>query len=215
MSSRPSSTAGPAPPATRDCALGIVVSGPGGAVPSHSFFPIGGRGIDPSAPAGGDWEKIRRDEPIILDYLGCSAGYYADQTRMAVKGRFPAEAGEIYAAMQEVLRRCERTVRAGSVPARIYEEAVELVRTRGLGPGFLGPPGLEVGFVGHGVGLEVNETPVLAPRFERPLVAGTVIAIEPKFNHPRFGVVGLENTYLVREDGLENLTPLPETVVMV
>jgi Xaa-Pro dipeptidase len=198
-----------------ECSLGIVVSGPGGAAPSHSFFPIGGRGVDPSWPAGGDLEKIRRDTPIALDYLGSSAGYYSDQTRMAVKGRFPEEAGEIYALMQEVLRGCERSIRPGAIPSRIYAEALALVEGRGFAAGFQGPPGESVGFLGHAVGLEVNETPVLAPRFDEPLAAGTVLAIEPKFIHPRLGVIGIENTYLVRKDRLENLTPLPETVTVV
>jgi Xaa-Pro aminopeptidase len=198
-----------------ECSLGIVVSGPTGALPSHSFFPIGGRGIDRSAPAGGDFEKIGRDLPIILDYLGCSAGYYADQSRMAVKGRLYGGPRKIYEAMQEVLRHCERTIRAGSVPARVYSEVLALVEARGLGEGFMGLRDHAVGFIGHSVGLEVNESPVLAPKFERPLPAGTVLAIEPKFTHPDLGVVGIENTYVVRADKLENLTPIPEDIITV
>src|SRR6185503_12250095 len=146
---------------------------------------------------------------------GCSAGYYADQTRMAVKGRLGAGPRKIYETMQEVLRHCERTIRAGSVPARVYSEVVGLVESRGLSRGFMGPPGQAVGFIGHGVGLEVNESPVLAPKFEKPLPAGTVLAIEPKFIDPGLGVVGLENTYVVRPDGLENLTPIPEDILSV
>ena len=197
-----------------ECSVAIVVSGPGGAVPSHTFFPIGGRGVDPSAPLGGDLEKIRRDTPIIVDCLGCSRGYYADQTRMAVKGKFPAEATPILAGMGEVLRLCERIIRPGVAPSRVYAEALALVEAKGLAKGFQGLPGHSVGFIGHSVGLEVNEAPVLAPKFERPIRAGTVFAIEPKFTHPRHGVIGLENTYVVREDRLENLTPIPEAVVV-
>jgi Xaa-Pro dipeptidase len=197
-----------------ECSMAMVVSGPEGAAPSHSFFPIGGRGPDPAWPAGGDFVRIRPDTPVIVDCLGCSAGYYADQTRMAVKGRFPAEAGRIYAAMVDLLRHCEKALRAGAVPSRVFEEVLGIAESKGLAKGFLGPPGHAVGFIGHGIGLEVNEGPVVAPKFDRPLAAGTVLAIEPKFTHPEFGVIGIESTYVVREGGLECLTPLPETVVL-
>jgi len=70
-----------------------------------------------------------------------------------------------------------------------------------------------VPFVGHSVGLEVNETPILAPRFDEPLVEGVVLAVEPKYTDPKFGVVGVENTYVVRSNGLENLTLLGEDVI--
>ncbi len=198
-----------------DCPMGYVVSGPSGSSPSHSIFPIGGRGIDSCAPAGGDFKGIQPDTPIILDFLGCIDGYYADQSRMAVKGTLPAEAQEIYEAMREVLRFCEKTLRAGAIPSNIYKEALALVEARGLLQGFQGLPGYAVGFLGHGIGLEVNEIPVLAPKQDKPLEAGTVLAIEPKFAHARWGVIGLESTYVVRQDHLENITPIPETVTAV
>ena len=198
-----------------ECSLGTVVSGPTGAAPSPSVFPVGGTGIDLAWPSGGDGERIRPDTPILCDYLGCEGGYYADQTRVAVKGRLTDEAGKIYAAMFEILRHCERTVRVGSIPSRVYVEAVAMARDAGFATGFMGLSGHAVPFVGHAVGLEVNETPVLAPKFDEPLPAGTVLAIEPKFTHPELGVIGLENTYVVRADRLECLTPLPETVTIV
>ena len=198
-----------------ECSVGVVVSGPSGALPSHGFFPIGGRGFDPAVPVGADLQAIRRDTPIILDFLGFSGGYHADQTRMAVKGRFSEEAGAVYAGMQEVLRQCERTIAPGSIPSQVYREAVLLVEERGFTRGFMGPEGHAVGFIGHSVGLEVNEMPVVAPRFDRPLRAGTVLALEPKFAHPDLGVIGIENTYVVRDGGLELLTPHSETVIVV
>ena len=68
-------------------------------------------------------------------------------------------------------------------------------------------------FVGHGVGLEVNELPVIGPGAERPLQAGNVIALEPKYTDPEYGVIGLENTYAVTADGFELLTTATEAVV--
>jgi Xaa-Pro aminopeptidase len=185
--------------------IGIIVSGEEGAIPSHSLFPIGGPGPCPWVAAGGSARPIAKNAPIIADYLISLGGYHADCTRMAVHGSFPDEAAEIYA----------RIVRAGSIPSQIYDEVVGRVRDANLGDNFMGPGDLAVRFIGHAVGLEVNETPVLAPRFDAPLEVGNTIAIEPKYTHPSFGVIGVENTYVVREDGLENLTDCPEDVIVI
>ena len=71
----------------------------------------------------------------------------------------------------------------------------------------------KAGFVGHGIGIEINEGPVLAPRSKDVLEAGNVIAIEPKFVIPGVGAVGIENSYVVSEDGLVRLTHAPEEII--
>ena len=70
------------------------------------------------------------------------------------------------------------------------------------------------GFVGHGVGIEINELPVIAPRSRDILAAGNVIALEPKFVIPGVGAVGIENTYRVTDSGpMERLTDAPEEII--
>ncbi len=198
-----------------ECGIGVIVSGEAGAVPGHSVFPIGGAGTHAAAPGGGVREKIADDTPVIIDYLVNATGYHADCTRMAVRGTFPDEAAEILDAMHRAMRFAEEYVRAGVAPSAVYDALIEFAADAGYADGFMGRPGFQVRFVGHSVGLEVDEAPVLAPRFDEPLVVGNTLAIEPKFTHPRFGVVGLENTYAVREDGIELLTTFPEDVVVV
>jgi Xaa-Pro aminopeptidase len=193
--------------------IGIVLSGEEGAVPSHSLFPMGGEGTHPWVALGGSRRKIAPDTPIIADFLMSLSGYHADATRMAVKGRFPDEAAEIFASLRRVLRYAESLLRAGAVPSAVYRDVVELAGSLGLADGFMGPKELQVPFVGHGVGLEVNEVPVLAPRFDEPLASGTTLAVEPKYTHSRWGVIGVENTYVVREGGVELLTRVPEDVI--
>jgi Xaa-Pro aminopeptidase len=63
-----------------------------------------------------------------------------------------------------------------------------------------------VPFLGHGVGLEVDELPVLARGSRELLAEGMVIAIEPKFALPGIGAVGIENCFAVTDQGLEKLT---------
>ena len=71
----------------------------------------------------------------------------------------------------------------------------------------------QAGFVGHGIGIEINESPVLAPRSKEVLKAGMVFALEPKFVIPEVGAVGVENSFLVTDNGLEQLTLCEETII--
>ena len=92
----------------------------------------------------------------------------------------------------------------------LYRFGLEIAEEAGFGDGWMGSGPGRVRFVGHGVGLEINERPFLAQGDTRPLEAGNVIAIEPKIVLPGVGAVGRENTYLVRDaGGPENLTPDP------
>lgn len=196
-----------------DGLMGTVVSGPTGALPGHSQFAIGGRGPHPFVAHGGDFEPIQRDMPIIFDYNANVSGYHHDQTRMAVWGEMPAEAERIYEALRGILRSLEEELKPGACPASLYAGALAGAKANALEAGFMGMPGCAVPFVGHAVGLEVDEPPVLARGFDEALVAGNVLAVEPKFRHPQLGVIGIENTYVVRENGVENLSSSPEDVV--
>ncbi len=193
--------------------IGIAVSGPDGAVPSNSMFPIGGTGPHAWVSHGGSRVPIRRDVPIILDFLMSTTGYHVDCSRMAVLGAFPDRAASILARIGDLLRGMEGRLRSGVRPSEIYRAAVAEAKAAGLNDGFMGPPGYQVRFVGHGVGLEVNELPVIGPRSDRPLEAGNVIALEPKYTDQEYGVIGIENTYVVTDDGVEKLTTATEAVV--
>lgn len=198
-----------------DGLIGVVVSGPGGAAPGHSQFPIGGLGLHSVIAHGGDATPIQRNVPVIFDYLANRNGYHHDQTRMAALGSFPDRARDIFEAMTTVLREVEAALKPGAIPSKIYENVLARVGDLGLADGFLGPPGHAVGFVGHSLGIEVNETPVLARKFDDPLVEGNTLAVEPKFTHPEYGVIGLENTYVIRQNGPESLGTTPEHILEV
>ena len=98
------------------------------------------------------------------------------------------------------------------VPAKeLYELAIEIVKQNNLEPYFMGHR-QQAGFIGHGVGIEINELPVLAPRSRDVLEEGMTFALEPKFVIPGVGAVGVENTFVVRADGLEQLTLCDEEI---
>ena len=81
--------------------------------------------------------------------------------------------------------------------------------------GFMGYAENRVRFFGHGVGLELDELPVLADRIEIDLVPGMVIAVEPKAFLEDVGPVGVENTYIVTENGYENLCPIDDAMSLL
>jgi Xaa-Pro aminopeptidase len=101
----------------------------------------------------------------------------------------------------------------GAVPSEIWERANGMAEEAGLGASFMGPPGDQARFVGHGVGLELDELPVLAPGFDDPLVAGQTLAVEPKFVLAGVGAAGIENTWAVAEGGGERITALDDAVL--
>jgi len=73
----------------------------------------------------------------------------------------------------------------------------------------------KVGFIGHGIGLEINELPVITPRHHIILEEGMVFAFEPKFIFPGKGAIGIEVDFIVRKKELERVTPTPIDIVYV
>jgi Xaa-Pro aminopeptidase len=118
---------------------------------------------------------------------------------------------ESYEAMRSVAQHLEQTVRPGMTSGEVYEAAVAKAIELGCGDNFMGPPddispGQRVPFVGHGVGLELDEWPPLQRGTDAVLEEGMVLAIEPKLIYEGQGAVGIEDTYLLTTDGLAPLT---------
>ena len=77
-----------------------------------------------------------------------------------------------------------------------------------------GPPGSKAGFVGHGVGLQIDEYPVIGP-VDHEIRENMIVAVEPKMIYPGEGVVGIEDTFLVGANGAKRLTRLPQEIWQV
>jgi Xaa-Pro dipeptidase len=199
----------------QELVLGAVVSGPEAAIPSYFDGPAGGVGLSSAAPAGSGWSPVRPNEPILIDFCTCIDGYNFDQTRTAVWGDLDPELEDAFHFSREILREVERLAKPGVTPESLYIRALEMVEKKGLSAHFMGYGRNQAKFLGHGVGLEVDELPVLAKGFAMPLTPGMTIAIEPKFTFPGKGVVGVENTYLVTEDGLVSMSITPEDLIVI
>ncbi|MGN6380023.1 MAG: M24 family metallopeptidase [Gaiellales bacterium] len=194
---------------------GQVLGGPSGAVPGYSDSPLCGPGPNPAVGKGADGRVLEPGDPVIVDLVGGCDGWLADQTRTFFVGRAPGDLRDAYATAVDILRAAERGMCPGAVPAELYERARERAAQAGLEQHFMGAGPDRVRFLGHGVGMEIDELPILAPGFDRPLVPGNVLAVEPKFVFPGRGAVGIENMYVVTDDGCETLTTAPEELIEV
>jgi Xaa-Pro aminopeptidase len=103
----------------------------------------------------------------------------------------------------------------GAIAGDLYEAAVKMVEEKGIAASFMGSGDDRVRFIGHGVGLEVDEFPFLAKGQKTKLREGMTIALEPKMIFPGKGVVGIENTHVVTPDGLCQLTRAKEQIVTI
>jgi Xaa-Pro aminopeptidase len=194
---------------------GHLMAGPSGAVPSFLASPTGGPGVGPAVAQGPGMRPIQRHEPILVDYVFVFNGYLADHTRIFSLGRLPADLEQAHAAMLVLQAEVTAAARPGIPSGRLYQVARESAARQGYGAFFMGADERRVRFVGHGIGLELDEFPFLAQGQELPLQSGMVFALEPKLVFPGRGVVGIENTHLVTPEGVEQLTRLDEQIMVV
>jgi Xaa-Pro dipeptidase len=191
--------------------LGHLMAGPSAAVPSFVLSPTGGRGPSVLHPQGPGFKKIGRNEPILVDYAGVYNGYIADETRIFSLGAVSPELENAHLAAVEIEKTIERELRPGCTGKDLFKLSEETGRQLGYENYLGGPPGRKCGFVGHGVGLEIDEYPVIGPLDHRILPSMT-IAVEPKMIYPGIGVVGIEDTYLTTANEAVRLTKLSQDI---
>jgi len=194
---------------------GPVVSGPSAVYPSYFDGPVGAEGLYPAVPQGGGHRKLRPGEPILIDLVFGRAGYLVDKSRTFVIGAsIPEVAGALEFArtiQDEIVRRLVPGAQGGE----IYNEVSALAKGSRYSAYLMGHEGNRVYFFGHGVGLELDEPPVIAPRAGMTLAPGMTVAVEPKIFIPDLGGVGVENTFLITDDEAEKLTDFPDELIVV
>jgi Xaa-Pro dipeptidase len=192
---------------------GQVLAGPSGAVPGYSDSPLCGPGPNPVLGKGPDGHVLAPGDPVIADLVGGHDGWLSDQTRTFAVGRIDADLRAAHDCAASILRAVEAEIRPGTPASVLYDLAETMAAEAGLEEHFMGAGPQRVRFLGHGVGMEIDELPILAPGFAEPLDAGNVIAVEPKFVFPGRGAVGIENMYAVTADGFETMTTAPEELI--
>ncbi|MCR4418851.1 MAG: Xaa-Pro peptidase family protein [Clostridia bacterium] len=192
-----------------------ILSGASGGVVSYLDGPVGGQGLSPAFPVGAGRKPIEAGEPILVDFGGVVNGYQVDETRMYCLGRMPDKFRRAYEACLEIERTVLEAARPGVSCHYLFGLARATAEKLGYEDAFLGPKGKKVRFVGHGIGLEINEPPYLAEGHDYPLEAGMTFALEPKMVFPGEGAVGIEDTVVVEANGCRRLTDMPDGIIEI
>lgn len=196
---------------TMELFMGNVLCGDNADAPSPYDFAMGGAGLDESLPVGCNGTPIKPGMTVMVDMCGNFNGYMTDMTRCFYVGKLDETARKAHETSIAIHHRLMEEGKPGVPASRLYEIAMEMTKEAGLEDFFMGHK-QKAGYIGHGVGIEVNEAPVLAPRSREILEKGNVIALEPKYVIPHVGAVGVESTYVVTEKGLECITNFPEEI---
>ncbi len=197
---------------TMETHMGSLITGDNADVPSPYDFAMGGAGLDPSIPTGACGELIKPHCSVMVDLCGNFTGYMTDMSRTFALESLEKLAMDAHQCSIDIIDRLVTLGKPGVAAAELYNVAMEMATERQLHTYFMGHR-QHAGFIGHGVGIEVNELPVIAPRSRDILQRHNVIALEPKFVIPHVGAVGIESTFIVQDDGLECITNAPVEIL--
>ena len=194
---------------------GHLLSGPSGAVPSYLSSPTGGTGTGPAVAQSAGFRKIQAHEPIVVDYVFVYQGYLSDHARIFSIGELPDDLLRAHRRMLALQARLKEAILPGVTSGDVYDSALAFAESEGYADFFMGVGPQRIRFVGHGVGIELDEYPFLNQGQKLAVRAGMTIALEPKLIFPGRGVVGIENTHVVTQKGLEQLGKFPDDVCVV
>lgn len=182
--------------------IGHIAFGESSIYPTSFNGPGGNYGMYPSMPALGSRErKLKKGDLVFVDAGMGVNGYHTDKTNTYMFGsQIPDEAIAAHNECVELQLRVAEMLKPGNIPSVIYETAMSSLSPEFL-ENFMGFGTRKVKFLGHGIGLTIDELPVLANGFDEPLQENMVFAIEPKKGIKNVGMVGIENTFVVTPQG--------------
>tara|TARA_B100001123_G_scaffold113847_1_gene132547 strand:- start:2247 stop:3482 length:1236 start_codon:yes stop_codon:yes gene_type:complete len=188
-----------------DCDRVVIASGRAGGVPSYFDSAVGGVGSSPISSLGAGFSRVKESQPVLVDIVHVHRGYVSDCTRMFCSGPLPSEWGSRLEDMEEIETLVKNSLSSGENCSRSWEIGKNAADEMGYEGHLMGVPPDQASFLGHSVGLELDETPVVAKGFDRPLSLGATMAIEPKVVFDD-GAIGTEDTWARTSEGMECLT---------
>lgn len=189
---------------------GPISSGPNLFKISGVVYSITGVGLSPSVPAGPSRRSISKGDPVIVDIPTLVNGYHADQTRSYVLGRANEKIESMYYKLKEIADFLIEDIKPGIECSKIYKMAIERSKELRVTNAFLNfGKGRKSHIIGHGVGLELNEPPVLSDYDDSEVSDGYVVALDMHMMDENIGVVKLEDMILITNNGNEILTRSP------
>ncbi len=194
---------------------GYVGHGHSTTIHSHSDVPMAGFGVTHAIAQGASIQKIAKGTPVIIDYGGGYNGYITDETRVYAVDWLKEIFMKGYQVSRDIVEETMEFAKEGTDATEIFRRALDRVINAELEDYFMGYGEGQVSFAGHGLGLEINELPVITPRHTTILKEGMVFAFEPKFIIPGEGAVGIEVDFIVRKNGLERVTDSPLDIIYI
>jgi Xaa-Pro dipeptidase len=182
--------------------LGHIAFGISSLNPTYFNGPGGNFSASPAVPMmGSDEHRLSKGDLVFID-TGCGCqGYHSDKTMTyAFRRQLPQYAVLYHQKCLDVQQRIAEMLKPGEIPSNIYNTIMSSLDDDFL-QNFMGFGNRRVKFLGHGIGLQVDELPVLAKGFDEPICEGMAFAVEPKVGIKGIGMVGIENTFLVTPEG--------------
>ena len=198
--------------------LGDVNFGNNANYPNRHNGPAGLKGLSNASPLLGSRNRRLKDGDLIFLDMVCNyKGYYTDKTVVYSLGRTTDKIKDLHGTCLEIEQKIVSMLWDGEQPARIYDEIYKQIDKddKKFVNGFMGYGSNKVSFLGHGIGLVVDEYPVLAKGFNDPLKGNMTIAVEPKLSIKDIGMVGSENTYVVAKSGGISLTGKSKEIIEI
>jgi len=196
-------------------AEGAIASGENLAVLSRGPISVTGVGLSESFPMAASGRRLQAGDLLNIDLGLNRAGYHGDMARTYAVGALPPGVEPLARAVREIQDACLDAIRPGVTADSVHGAGVAAARSLGVADVFQGHDGVHGPYVGHGIGLELDEPPVLGPGVATRLEEGMVLAVEPKLMSPAFGAVNIEDDVVVTADGCELLGELPRAVFVV
>lgn len=197
--------------------FGGVAAGDSGLYPIAFDGPLGLRGLHPAVPYGGSREAVwQAGQLLTVDMPCCVEGYLSDKTVTYFSGRnVPDDVKAAADCCADIYEQTRSRLSAWALPSELWALAQSIAAKHGLAECFMGFGPERVRFLGHGIGLEMDEYPAIAAKFGDPLEPGMVISLEPKIAVPGKGMVGMEDTFLVGSGPAESLSGPAQPLVFV
>ncbi len=192
-----------------DIFLGRIAAGESGNYPSPFNGPLGTQGEHPALPymgyAGNVWEK---GQILMVDTGFMHKGYHSDCSVTYFAGKksaIPSLVQKAQQCCQEILLRCQEDLKPQADLQDIWIKACSIAEKAGFQEGFMGHGLNKVSFLGHGIGLAIDEWPAIH-KASCPVENHMVFALEPKISLPNIGMVGSEEVFIVTDAGAECIT---------
>ncbi len=199
----------------QELGVGQIISGPQGAMPAWTNTPAGGRGVNSAYGQGATDRIIGPGEPVSIDLGGSVNGYVCDQTRPFCIGQPPEKLQRAFELIVSLLGELEGSLAPGIRSSDLYDLALDFMKDTEFEDGFMGQGRNRVRFIGHGLGIEIDEYPFISKGNPMILEEGMTLAIEPKIALNGTGLIGLEDTYLITSQGARRLTLGPQRLTLL